>query len=180
MKVKFNRERGVDVGGLRRELVNCFWDEFEKMMDGFQEKVPQVLPSNLFDYYQIGCFIPHVYVMTGFFPVDFFSAKVILCGISAVSDDELVSAFQKFIDPFEGAALQQCMDGQLNSMDSVVTPMLSRFNVLSLPSRESLLHLLVKAARYAFIAKPFFAVRKGMHNLSCGADVMLAWLTGYT
>ena len=30
MKVKFVVERGQDGGGLRRELVGCFWDEFSQ------------------------------------------------------------------------------------------------------------------------------------------------------
>ena len=172
MKVKFRSERGMDVGGLRRELVNCFWVVLEKMMDGFQEKVPQVLPSSLSDYYQIGCFISHAYVMTGFFPVNHLSsvcAKVILSGIdSGISDKELVLAFNNFVDPFEAAAVQRYVsdkDGQANSLtNSVIIPMLSQFQVFTLPSRENLSSLLVKAARYA---KPYFALqelRRGMYE----------------
>ena len=47
LKVNFKHERGIDVGGLRGEVVNCFWDDFETtFMDGNTEKVPQVSASN--------------------------------------------------------------------------------------------------------------------------------------
>ena len=43
MKVKFVSELGHDGGGLWRELVGCFWDEFAcKHMEGSVEKSPIV------------------------------------------------------------------------------------------------------------------------------------------
>ena len=169
MKVKFGTERGMDIGGLRRELVNRFWDEFETTMVGNQEKVPQVLPTNQCDYYHIGRFLSHAYVMTGFFPVNHLSsicAKVILCGYDSISQSELVAAFYRYVDRFEAEALQaSTADGRGDLMKSVVTPMLSRFQVFSLPSEDNLSDLIAKAARYAFVAKPYYAlseVRRGM------------------
>ena len=69
MKVKFLVKRGHDGGGLRRELVGCFWDEFsEKFMEGSIQKVPILAPMQGVNYYHVGRFISHSYMLTGFFP----------------------------------------------------------------------------------------------------------------
>ncbi len=39
IKVRFARERGLDGGGLKRELCNCFWSEYSAKMDGVLDHV---------------------------------------------------------------------------------------------------------------------------------------------
>lgn len=168
IKVSFGDERGLDHGGLGRELIDCFWDEMEQSMDGRNEKVPQVHPANGQDFFHIGRFISHSYITTGYFPLmlSYVCTKVILCGEESVCEDELVSAFYEFIDEFEAKAARKCIEGEAEGeLETVVIPMLSRFQIFSKPTSVNLADLIVKAARYAFITKPFYAltqIRRGL------------------
>ena len=161
VKVKFNDELGEDVGGLRRELVNLFWNEFKQTMDGSMEKVPQVFPNNLSEYYSLGRFLFHAYVMTGFFPICLSKvcATALVCGKEFVTDSELVSSFYEFIDPFEANALRQCMRNEDERLlQEVIIPLFSRFCVFSIPSPNILPQMVLDAARYCFLAKPYYAL----------------------
>lgn len=75
--------------------MNSFWKEFEQSMDGNIEKVPQVNSATMQDFYQIGRFLSHGFVMTGFFPLQLsmVCAKVILCGQESITEGDLVSSF---------------------------------------------------------------------------------------
>ena len=169
IKVHFNDERGIDMGGLRREVVNCFWDEFERVMDGSSAKVPPVIPSYLPQFYHIGRFVSHAYILTGYFPVNLsvVCAKILINGVDVpLSDGEIVSSFYDYIDDFERSALEKTGESLTSDLIArVITPMLSRFYVSAVATRENLSKLVTQAARYALIAKPFYALsemRRGM------------------
>lgn len=166
IKVRFTRERGLDGGGLRRELCNCFWLEYGELMDGALDKVPQVIPKTQSSFFNIGRFLSHAYLMTGYFPItlSIASAKVIICGQHAVTDEELCSSFSRFVDPFEARVLEKPSEEELQT---VVVPMLGRFNVFTVPTVDNLSTLIKKAAFYALVAKPYFAlseIRRGMFD----------------
>lgn len=78
----FNRESGIDGGGLRSELFSYFWSKYTVLMDGALDRVPQVLPRNDSTFFQIGRFISHWYLMTSYIPVclSIVASKVIICG----------------------------------------------------------------------------------------------------
>ena len=58
MKIKFSVQQDQDEGGLRRELVCCFWDELAyKHMEGSTEKVPILGPGQGIEYYHVGRFV---------------------------------------------------------------------------------------------------------------------------
>lgn len=184
MMVKFTVEQGHDGGGLRRELVSCFWDEFsKKYMEGSNEKIPILTPMQGIDYYDVGRFISHTYILTGFFPVYLSSAfaKGITCGVGSVTDDELLDSFYNFIDPFEADAIRQCVTASTESVHSIfqhiIIPLLSRFQCNTIPTQDNLQSLLPQVAKFALIVKPFFAlseIRRGMMDAhpafwqSCG------------
>lgn len=142
------------MGGLRRELVNAFWNEYKNNnMDGNSQKVPQVFPNNLSEYFHLGRFLSHV---TGYF-------------LSPIcSTAQLVSSFLEFVDQFKAEAICQCMAPAHQNEDllkTVIIPMLSRFNVFSIPTCDTLPDLVLLAARYCFLEKPYFALsemRRGM------------------
>ena len=96
MKVRFVAEQGHDGGGLQRELVGCFWDELAcKHMESSREKVPILRPAQGIDYYHVGRFISHTYVLTGYFPIclTHVLSKALTCGIDSATDDDLLSSF---------------------------------------------------------------------------------------
>ena len=137
LKVTFKHERGIDVDGLRCEVVNCFWDNFETtFMNGNTEKVPQVLPTSLSNFYHIGRFISHAYVLTGYFPVNLsiVFSKIMVCSEETyIYDDQLLSSTLHFVDNFEEAALYRFFSSQILPNDlikSVIIPMLKGFGYL--------------------------------------------------
>ena len=92
MKVTFTGEQGHDGGGLRRELVGCFWEELAiKHMEGSKEKVPIIGPFQRINYYHVGRFLSHTYILTGFFTICLSRAfsKALMCGVASVSEDDL-------------------------------------------------------------------------------------------
>ena len=60
------------------------------------------------------------------------------------------------------------------ALKTVITPMLSRFNVFAIPTLDTLNSLLKQAALYVLVTKPFYAlceIRRGMldaHIPVCG------------
>ncbi len=126
---------------------------------GAFNKVPQVIPKVQSYFFHIGRFLSHAFVMTGYFPIklSIVSAKVIICGRSLVTDEELLCSFSRFIDQFEAKVLEKPSNDQLQT---VLLPMFNRFNVLVLPTTDNLHMLVKKAAIYALIAKPFLALRE--------------------
>ena len=93
MKVKFVSELGHDGGGLRRELVGCFWDEFAcKHMEGSVEKIPTVGPAHGIDYYHVGRFISHTYSYWLLSCLSRVFSKARTRGINSIADDDLLSS----------------------------------------------------------------------------------------
>lgn len=166
IKVSFKGERGYDTGGLKRELIDCFWDEFALKMDGRSHKVPRVNPSNGHDFLNIGRFISHSYIATGFFPLTLspLCTKVILCGEDSVTNEELIAGFHGFVDDFESQALHDVRTNP-DAMQNVIVPMLSRFQVYAVPTVETLPTLVLNAARFVFVHRSYYAliqIRKGL------------------
>ena len=171
MKVKFLVERGHDGGGLRRELVGCFWDEFsEKFMEGNIHKVPVLAPMQGVDYYHVGRFISHSYMLTGFFPtcLSHAFAKALTCGEESVTNEDLLTSFYNLVDPFEADILRECMSGSHTSDDTLqltLVPLLSRFSCNKIPTSNDVKSIIPEVARFALRVRPFFAlseIRRGM------------------
>ena len=90
--------------------MGCFWEEFAgKCMEGSSEKVPVFTPLRNVNCFQVGRFVSHSYMLTGFFPICFscMFAMTLTCGEECVTDNELVTSFFNFIDSFEAQPQQQ-------------------------------------------------------------------------
>ena len=172
MKIKFSVEQGQDGGGLRRELVGCFWDELAcKHMEGSTEKVPILGPGQGIDYYHVGRFVSHTYILTGYFPICFSRVftKALICGENTITDDELLSSFYNFVDSFEADALQRCASAGCDdgTFQQVIIPLLSRYHYNSIPIQSEVKGIMPNLARFALLEKPYYAlseIRRGMHE----------------
>ena len=98
-------------------------------------KVPVLTPLQNVNYSQVGRFVSHSYMLTGFFPICFSRvfAKALTCDEECITDDELVTSFLNFTDSFEADAVRQCTSGSISSevdcrFQNTVVPLLSRFN----------------------------------------------------
>ena len=143
IRVSFRSERGLDAGGLTRELFPLFWSSLESnFFDGNIEKVPMVTPRPDMDYVFLGKILSHGFVLTGFFPlyISVFCASYLLSGVSDVSDDALLHPFFNFLDPNEAKALQACLSEKkiLEEEQDTVISLFARLNSTAVPTSTNL------------------------------------------
>ena len=164
--IRFRSEQGQDGGGLRRELVGFIWDELAcKHMEGSREKVPIVGPGQRIDYYEVGRFISHSYMLTGYFPIILLClsrvfTKALTCGEDTITDDELLASFYNFIDSFEADTLQRCASVGCDegTFQQIVIPLLSRYHYNSIPIQSEVKGIMPSLARFALLEKPYYAL----------------------
>ena len=106
-------------------------------MEGSREKVPILGPGQGIDYYHVGRFFSHTYILTGYFPICLSSVftKALTCGENTITDDELLSSFYNFVNSFEADALQRCASAGCDdgTFQQIVIPLLSRYHCNSTP-----------------------------------------------
>ena len=165
IRVTFHGERGLDAGGLTRELYPLFWNSLQSsFFDGNIEKVPMVTPRSETDYVVIGKILSHGFVLTGFFPlyISVVCASYLLSGISNVSDDTLLHSFFNFLDLNEAKALQTCLSEKriLEEEQDNIISLFARFNSTAVPTSTNLEQLTKNVAKYALLCQPYFALDK--------------------
>ena len=136
-----------------------------------REKVPILGPGQGIDYYQVGRFISHSYILTGYFPICLSRVftEALTCGESTITDDELLSSFYNFVDSFEADTLQRCVSAGCDegTFQQVVIPLLSRYHYNSISIQSEVKGIMLNLARFALLEKPYYAlseIRRGMHE----------------
>lgn len=92
IRVKFRGERGVDAGGLSRELFPAFWESAcTQVFDGRIEKIPVLTPDNAEVFHLLGLILSHGFVLTGFFPMYF--AKTMTNTLVCNEEKQITTSF---------------------------------------------------------------------------------------
>ena len=163
--ITFKGERGVDIGGVYRDMLSVFWQEaYEKIFDGGCLLTPVVHPeTDLSSLPVMGKILSHGYLSSGFLPVKiaFPALAVTLLRINEVSDKVLVTTFMETVSSVEAATLSRAFTVPEFSGDMQVrlASILGRFGCRQLPSVDNLRQLLLQVAKFQFITKPSSALQ---------------------
>ncbi len=167
--VQYKGEKGIDDGGLRRDMYTAFWDKtYSLLFEGAKTLVPMVHPQITMSYYSIlGRIISHGYLATGILPdrIALPTLLMILFGPDVcISTTIMMDSFMDFISATERQimkmALKTTSSGNhfppklLNELTSV----LSRFGCRQIPKPSSLIHEVERLATYEFCTKPAAAI----------------------
>lgn len=166
LHIKFVEEMALDCGGVSRDMLSGFWEEaYGKLFDGCNLLTPVIHPQVDMQVFRIiGRILSHGYLVSGFLPVRiaFPTVACILLGPNvAISDNILLDTFPDCLSDCEASVVREAMTcttafGPALSHDLV--DVLSRFGCREKPTQKNIFEVIVKVARYEFIAKPLAAV----------------------
>ena len=160
LRVMFKGERGIDVGGVYRDMLSAFWkDAFVKMFDGGCLLSPVVHPdTDLSILPVIGKIVSHGYLSSSFLPVKmaFPGLASLLLQTNEVSEEILLTTFTNMVSVVEAVTLSQAFTEVEFSEDLQmrIASILGRFGCRQLPTAKNVRQLVIQVARFEFITKP--------------------------
>jgi hypothetical protein len=162
-KIAFLRFEGEDGAGdgVTCDVFSSFWDEFySKFCEGSGQCVPCLtVQFSADDFKAIGKIITHMFVSYQIFPVRLSEALFQYCLFGAVTDECIVSSFLNLLSTHDRGVIQKCIENpSLNFNRDEVMDILNDFNIVSLPSKDNLLSLIINAAQLTIISKPLFLI----------------------
>lgn len=171
-RVRFVGEKGVDIGGVMKDLFSAFLCEsYIKDFDGSGLLYPSVHASARMDAFSVlGCVYSHCYLVSGMFPdrIVFPCLAVALLGPNTTIPESLLEKyFLSSLSAHEAAALcdaMKCTDLDFGSdLKSRLTAILAWHGCRAIPQPSNMRQLLLQAANYTFFVKPAAALAR-MHN----------------
>ena len=164
--VKFSKERGIDEGGVQRDMFTAFWDDaYTRLFEGSATVIPMVHSHmDMSTLVTLGKIISHGYLATGIIP-DRIALPSLLAALLSpgvrISRVVLLDAFLNYISTAE----REIFKGALEVQDSFqpdlldqIIGVLSRFGCRVVPTLLSLTNMIEQAARYEFCLKPAAAL----------------------
>ena len=153
---KGNDERGVDAGGVYRDAISCFWQEFNDSSTlGERETVPSLrhdFQSN--EWSAIGRILVKGFLDLGYFPYMLSQAFIasVLFGENAVPEETLLKSFQNYIARDEDDVVAEALRGNL-VVDELID-VLDRFGCRKVPNKENARDLILEVAHKEMVQKP--------------------------
>jgi len=154
--VKGNDERGVDIGGVYRDAISCFWQEFyDSSTLGERERVPSLrhdFQSN--EWSAIGRILAKGFLDLGYFPSVLSQAFIasVLFGENSVNEETLLKSFQNYIAKDEHDIVAEALKGNLD-VDELID-VLDRFGCRKVPNQENARDLILEVAHKEMVQKP--------------------------
>lgn len=144
VKFSFLNEKGVDTGGVSRDVYGAFWSElFEVAALGENERVPCIRSDmGVDEWTAVGRILIKGFRDIGFFPIRLCKAFMfaVLFGVDSVAPDALLSSFKEYISIHEANTLAKALsdfEHLDNDEKDDLVDILQRFEVRSLPSTKS-------------------------------------------
>ena len=162
LKIRFKEERGVDAGGVYRDMLSAFWDNaYQRFFDGGSLLAPVLHPNVNLDILPIlGTILSHGYLACGFLPIriSFPTLATLVLNNPLVSEAHLIAALLDTVSCVEANLLKRAMQDFSTSHQIALSAILSRFGTRQLPTAEHFRDQLACAARYEYIIKPSAAL----------------------
>ena len=118
---KGNDERGVDVSGVYRDAISCFWQEFNDSSTlGERERVPTLRHDFQYsEWSAIGGILTKGYLDLGYFPYMLSQAFLVsvIFGENAVPEETLLKSFHNYIAKDEEEVIAKALKGNLDVND---------------------------------------------------------------
>lgn len=161
LRIKFEGERGIDVGGVYRDMLSVFWnDAYHELFDGGRLLTPVLHPQvDLRILPVLGMILSHGYLGGGFLPmrIAFPTLAALLLQTTEVSDRILVATFLETVSTVEANVLTKALRASSEfsgSQQVQLASILGRFGSRQLPTFRGLHQQLLQAARFEFLTKP--------------------------
>ena len=151
--VRGQEERWVDVGGVYRDAIACFWQEFyDSSTLGERERVP-ALRHNPSEWSAIGRILTKGYLDLGYFPCMLSQAFVVsvIFGGKAFPAEILLKSFQNYIAKDE-EDVAEALKGNFDADELI--DVLDRFGCRKVPTKENTRDPTLKVAHKEMIQKP--------------------------
>ncbi|XP_068698741.1 uncharacterized protein [Montipora foliosa] len=149
-------EQGVDVGGVYRDAVALFWQEFNDSSTlGERERVPTLKHDfQSSEWSAIGRILAKGYLDLGYFPCMLSQAFIVsvLFGENSVPEQTLLKSFQKYIAKDEEEIVAEALKGNLD--DTELIDVLDRFGCRKVPTQENAKDLILEVAHKEMVQKP--------------------------
>ena len=149
-------ERGVDGGGVYRDAISCFWQEFNDSSTlGERERVPTLRHDfQSSEWSAVGRILTKGYLDLGYFPFMLSQAFIVsvLFGENAVPEETLLKSFLNYIAKDEEAVVAEALKGNLDVNELI--DVLDRFGCRKVPTQENAKDLILEVAHKEIVQKP--------------------------
>ena len=150
-------ERGEDVGGVYRDAIGCFWQEFYNSCLGEEERVPNLRHDfQSSEWTAIGRVIVKGYLDLGYFPCMLSKAFMASAFFNenAVSEEMLLHSFLRYVAKDEMEVITAVLKGESGLEDNEEQQdLLDRFGCRKLPTKENVRYLLLEIAHKEIIQR---------------------------
>ena len=149
-------ELGVDFGGVYRDAIACFWQEFNDSSTlGERERIPALrhhFQSN--EWSAIARIFTKGYLDLAYFPCTLSQAFIVsvIFGENAVPGEILLNSFQNYIAKEEENVVAEALTGDLDA-DKLID-VLDRFGCRKVPTKEKARDLILQVAHKEILQKP--------------------------
>ena len=166
--ITFKGERGIDSGGVQRDMFSSFWEAaYNMLFEGSNLLTPMIHPqTDLAVFPTIGRILSHGYLVTGILPVRIALPTLIsmLLGPAiSISKEVLLDTFLDFVSAEERKTMQEALaynekDEFPSHLQEDLEKVLANFACRLLPKPSALPSVIEQVARYEFISKPAAAI----------------------
>ncbi len=169
MRVEFEDEIAVDLGGVTRDMFSAFWDKcYSTMFDGSALLVPMLCPQTVYiasSLSLVGSIVSHAYLLTRFLSVRIALPCIIgiLCGPATTIPESVVcDAFLDYVSLTEKSLFKDALETCARELSPVLREkllsILARYGCRQMPTPSNLKLCLLQVARFEFCSKPAAAI----------------------
>ena len=167
LKVHFVGEKGVDTGGVCRDMLAEFWQAaYPIYFEGSNLLVPSVnAHTNMKALHTIGTVLSHGYIFCGMLPtrIAFPTLYASLTGVRVkLPKNIMFNSLIDYLTTVEQGIVRECLnikaDFYPEELQSQLISILDRFGARKTPKPDTLTQLLIDSAEYEFLHKPLAAI----------------------
>ena len=160
---EFANENAVG-DGVCRDVYSTFYREFyNQFCAGINANVPSLLTEETAG--KLGNIISHYFIQHNIFPVHLAKATFEQLTMNKVRDKTLNESFLLFVGRFEREIIGKCLHQWDEQYKQAIWDVLMDCGVLAIPNTSNLHSLILKAAKYVFVQKTFFALQNTQTGL---------------
>jgi hypothetical protein len=153
--ITFEGEDGVGEG-VCKDAYSAFFESMYEFFEGNFEKVPS---SNIEeeDLDTIGKIVTHAFITYGVFPLQLCASSVKYYLFQEITDAEVLESFLNFLPRNESEMLRDFPEK--GGSTQPVSDILNEYSVFSIPTKETVMKLCIKAGRVALVKNPCFLMQ---------------------
>lgn len=161
VQFQFVGERGLDLDGVKRDVVTLFWRQARTRFLSFISRITGLSREQ---YVLLGRIISYGYVTAGIFPAFLNKAftQALLCGEDSLTDHYLIDAFLDYLTVYERERLLRLMSAtNLSAEDGdFLVDVSDRGGVALTPRVENVRNIIIEVSRAILVNAPMHSMTK--------------------